>query len=294
MVINRHRRMDYQKKNFKNPYFPAARRAYRKKPRVFGKWLLVFLLFVLIGGLVYLNQTEKYKIKNIKISGQQYISQEEIEQVVINQTKKRRFLLFRQSNLFFFSSQSLKNQLADYFLLTETKISKNYPDTIRIELNEKKSFIVWVSNQAKYLIDENGIAFKKITTENTEIQAIGQNTDLIRPAGDLTNQPVIYDLTGAGVSLGQAVISTAIVQFIKDLKEGMENDFDFDIASFNYTVQNKELNLKTTQNWEVRFNLENSVKDQLSLLANVLSEKIKDRKSLKYIDLRYSGKVFYQ
>ena len=60
-------------------------------------------------------------------------------------------------------------------------------------------------------------------------------------------------------------------------------------------VSDRRLNIKTSEGWEIYFNLQEDIDWQLTELALILKEKISPEKrgEIKYIDLRFE-KVFIQ
>jgi hypothetical protein len=50
----------------------------------------------------------------------------------------------------------------------------------------------------------------------------------------------------------------------------------------------------TSEGWSMTFDINSDIVESINNLKLVLSQKIKDRKKLHYIDLRFGNKIFYQ
>ncbi|MFA5021978.1 MAG: cell division protein FtsQ/DivIB [Patescibacteria group bacterium] len=285
-----HRRRDYQRKSFKNPYYLSKPKAKKKSRHKLGWLLLILLVF----GLAYFFVAKPFRLDKIEISGNQYVGNNEIQAEIGQQLNKRRWLIFSQSNILFFDSNQAKINLLAKFFFENLEIKKKYFHTISILVTEKKSYLSWVSAAQNYFLDLNGVVIKKEEGTDLFIQQQGDN-QVVRPQAGTNSYPIIYDQSNSPLKIGQAVISKELINFIVDLTQQVELNADFDISHFNISSpQAKDISLITKDGWEVRFSLEESVKTQIDLLTSVLHQQIKDHKKLKYIDLRFGEKVFYQ
>src|SRR3989339_704522 len=76
------------------------KRQYFWQRRMFKIWLILGV-FVLLFILYLFFWSGIFKITNIKIEGNQTITQAQIEDIIIPQLEKRRFGIFSQSNIWF-------------------------------------------------------------------------------------------------------------------------------------------------------------------------------------------------
>jgi len=286
------RKRDYQKKDFHNPFFPKKRKS--KKHCLFRLFLLIFALGLIVG-LYFLNADERLKIKNVEITGNERISQQEIEEIVANQFDQKRWLFFSQSNILFFSRKAVIKKLNKNYFFDELKIRKRYFDTIEVKVKEKTSFVVWVSGADKYYLDLAGRAIRKFEINNLVIQPGEGDTEIVRSEIDSAGYPLIYDQSDELIIIGQLVAPGDLIDFIIDLKEEFDLRADFDISHYNIADSNsREIVLITREGWEVRFNTKESAKNQADLLFSVLGQEVENRGNLEYIDLRFGEKVFWK
>jgi len=64
----------------------------------------------------------------------------------------------------------------------------------------------------------------------------------------------------------------------------------FDIESYPA----EKLRVVTSESWYILFDLKRDIKSQLLALKVALDEKIKNRMSLQYIDLRIENRIYYK
>ncbi len=286
------RKRDYQKKDFRNPYFGRKQKSNKSG---LAKILIPVFIIIIIFGVYFLNSAEQLQIKDVIVSGNEYINQSEIKSVILEQADKKRWLFLSQKNILFFSKNSAKKELTKKYYFEELKIKKKYFNTIEVSVKEKISSIIWISGEDKYYLDLSGVAFRKVTNTDLVINAGEGDTALIRPEVSLNKYPVIYDLSNNPVTIGQPVISQNQAGFIVGISEELKNNSDFDISHYNISgPKSDEVTLVTNEGWEALFKISDSPENQSDLLLSVLYQKIKDRRNLKYIDLRFGDKVFWQ
>ena len=85
-------------------------------------------------------------------------------------------------------------------------------------------------------------------------------------------------------------LSAQILEIQSDLKE---LKIGIDLAEI---VNQQRVNIRTLEGWEVYFNLEDGVSQQIFNLDIVLKEKIspEERENLEYVDLRFGNQIYYK
>ena len=283
------RKRDYQQKDFRNPYFNK-----RKKTKATSKFKLYILFFLalLIISLFFLNSSQKFRITDIKIEGNKYVSNDEIKKVISDQLVKKRWLIFNQNSIFFFNKRLVKEELIKRFYFDSLEIKKRYFRTIEVIVKEKKTGLILVSGENKYYVDLSGTVVRKADINDFVVQEEGE-TNLIRSEIGSGQYPVVYDLSNNPVVIGQMVITQKLVDFILEMTEYLESQSDFDILGYNLTsLQADEITLLTKEGWEAHFKVEGLAKDKANLLITILQQKVKKRSDLEYIDLRFGEKIF--
>lgn len=285
------RKRDFSKKNFKNPFFLKKQKGRRN---FWAKFIIPAGILLLVVGLYFLNSSASLQIKNIEITGNEHISQAQIKSLILAQLNSRRFLFFSQKNILFFSPRQAKNELTKNYFFRELKIQKKYFETIAIAVKEKTIRVIWSTGGNKYYLDLAGNVLEKADDFIVSQTAAG-DTDLVRAQAVSSRYPLILDKSNTPINIGQKAVDEKLIDFVIGLTEFLKNNGDFGIS--HYVLENpqsQEITLITDEGWEARFKTTEAVKIQGNMLVAILAEKIKDRKALQYIDLRFGEKVFYQ
>jgi cell division septal protein FtsQ len=282
------RKRDYSTKRYKNPFF--ARKDHSKRKRVFY-WLL---FLVILGTIIYILFYSKFfTIKNIEVSGNTNINAAEVINIINKQLQKRRFLFFKQSNIFLVNKSKIEKRILENYVLDKIKIRRKFPDTIKIELFEKLSSIVWLTGEQAYYVDLQGIASSHVNNQQINQAQDGQ-VDVLRHKIIAQNLPLVYDLESRGVAIGERVASQKVIDFIIKLVENLEKLINYEIAYYNFNARSREVEAVTTEGWQIKFSIDADLNSQLDNLMLLLQEKIKNPRDLDYIDLRFGERVFYR
>ena len=285
------RKRDFSKKNFRNPFFLKKQKGRRN---FWAKFVIPAAVLILIIGLYYLNASDSLRIKNIEITGNEHISQAQIKSLILAQMAKSRFLVFSQNNILFFNKRQVKNELAKNYFFSELKIQKKYFQTLAVAVKEKTVRVIWSGSESKYYLDLTGQVLEK-AEDYIVSQTEAGDTDLVRTQAVFSRYPLILDKSNAPISIGQKAVDEKLIDFVISLTEFLKKNGDFNIS--HYVLENpqsQDITLITDEGWEARFKIAEPVKTQGGMLLVVLVQKIKDRKTLQYIDLRFGEKVFYQ
>lgn len=215
----------------------------------------VLLLIFFISFSYLLFFSETFQVKKIIVSGEEKISKEEIKKLV---EKKNIFLI----NL----GKTRKNILEKFLQIAEIEIDRSFPDTLNILVIERVAVAVWCESEECFLIDKEGVLFEKASPE----------TDWVEIFGD------------------KELLEEKKISQILEIRSKLKEDLDVAIEKA-VLVSPKRLDVKTAENWEIYFNLEEDLNWQVQKLGLVLEKQIPPEKrgSLQYIDLRFS-RVYYK
>jgi hypothetical protein len=232
--------------------------------RVIIKIIPLLLLLSLIYVLLF---SPIFKIKEILISGNKKISAEEIKN---NLT---------YNNIFLTTTKTIKNQLLQKFPgILDLKISKNvFNRKLEINIQERESVGIFCTADECFYFDKNGIAFEK--APNTS----GSLIDLIK------------DYSQKEFKMGDEVLDKNLMDNILTIKNELFQKIGLRVTSFDIdTYPVEELRVVTNESWYILFSLKRDIKSQLLALKVALDEKIQNRSSLQYIDLRIENRIYYK
>ncbi len=248
---------------------------FRKYKIIFG-WVL--FLSIILAYILFFSPI--FEIKQISVSGNKSITEEEIKDFLNNFLNQKLLAFFNKNNLFLITSEKFENILIDGFpKISFVKIEKDLAKkTINLEITERNSVGIFCRQEKCYYIDQNGIVFEKApTTKGTLIL-------------------VIKDRSNVPIDFGQKVISKqALSDLVKTRSDLLKQ---FSIGILNFEIKSsvlKELRAYTSQGWYIVFDWSRNLGEQLEDLKLVLEKKIKENsQNLEYIDLRIKRRAYYR
>lgn len=217
-----------------------------------------------------------FKIRAVEVSGNKEVKTKMIQDN------------FAYKNIFLFTKDKIRNDLMKKFpKISNIEVSKNLAKRIinlKVEERQRLGIICQVSEQEEkeeikgcFYIDKKGFIFE----------------DAPQTSGSLIL--LIKDYSQRELILGQQVFEKRIIGFISQTKQGLLSEIDIKTLDFNIlSFPAKELKVITWEGWYILFDLDSDINSQLLALKASLEEKIQDRGSLEYIDLRIENRVYYK
>ena len=247
-----------------------------QKSKIIFFWTL-FLILVL--GYIFLF-SPIFEIKQINISGNKTIKEEEIKDSLNNFLNKQALIFFNKNNLFLATSGRIKSVLDKEFpKIASVQISKSIIKRfINLKIIERKEVGIFCREKKCYYIDQHGIAFEKAPeTRGTLIL-------------------VIKDESQSLIRIGEEVIKEDKLITLIQIKQRLTSQLGLGILNFEIKSGIlRDLRANINQEWYVLFDWSKDLEKQVKALRLILSEKIKkDRSNLDYIDLRIDGRAYYK
>lgn len=218
-------------------------------------WAGILFVVAVAAILYFLFFSNTFQIKRITVIGQEKVSKDSIKSFV------------QLKNIFFIDTQKIREDILNNFpQIAAAQIDKRLPDILNIVIEERAGIAAWCNEIDCFVIDKEGVAFEK---------ADGQS-DFIKIFGDR-----------------QMLNSESISQILK-IQSKLKEILLISVSQADI-VSHERINFKTTENWEIYFNLKGDLDWQITELNLVLAKQItpQARKNLEYIDLRFS-RVYYK
>lgn len=279
----------YSHKTYKNHLFE------RKKRSSFINKKLFFLLMVLCAvGLYYLSYSDIFQIQKTDIRGNDNIKKDDIENIILAQMKKSRFIFFPQKNIFFLNKKEIGDIMFNKFALDEFDIKKKLFHNLQITLKEKKPFIVWIENKKSYYVDEKGIAISQVEQFDAKKENF-KDYNILRHNIIYKNLPIIQNIINEkNYATNEIIINNDLLLKLKRLLQSINNIVKININFFEINGNEKYITINTAEGWKIYFSLEDDIDSQIKKLELILDNKSKVGKIIDYIDLRYGDKIFYK
>jgi cell division septal protein FtsQ len=254
--------------------------------RIIFRVLFYILLVAFAGVSAYMLFFSQYlQINKIEIAGNQELSGDAIRQTIEDYSDENFLGIVSKNNFLIISQNKLSDLLKNNFKkIRNVKVSKKFPDSISINIDERKAVLVWCAGEKCFLLDENGVAYN---TADFDSQEITQN-HLLK----------INDISERGLSIGEKIIDSDYEQYVIGIKEALK-DINLNIGDQNYQTvssMSEEIDIVTSDGIWIYFSTDFPLATAVKTLNIVLQKEIprEKLKDVEYIDLHSEGKVFYK
>lgn len=161
-------------------------------------------------------------------------------------------------------------------------ITRHLPGTIKVVVQEKTPALLLLSQTTYYFVDGEGMAYEEARLDNLPgiVLPIVKNTS---PHG--------------GLSLGTPVVSQEFVIFVREMYNKLPHLLPAKIVELHIpSLAAREVRVRLSNNWEIRFDATRDVNEQLQVLRQLLEKTIppEEQAVLEYIDLRIPNRVYYR
>lgn len=279
------RKIDYYKKNLVNPFFrrKKRKRLYISKYSMSRRVKLITMgIIVLIITLIWLFCfSAVFNINKIKIKGLTRISNQEIENLIWQQTKNNRFLFIAQNNLIIFSKTKLIETLNKNYYFEKIIVSKRLPNILIVNIQEKSYAFIWHEADKYYYTDIDGYIINEINP--LEIKQ--------------KKYPLIHNKGENKIIKNKINIDNIYINYIINLfnEFSVQDKDDLKIEKFIIDKDINTIKMVLVGGPTIYFNIKESQEKQINKLFIIKNEKIKDDfRNKSYIDLRYGDRVYYR
>ncbi|MDP3093243.1 MAG: FtsQ-type POTRA domain-containing protein [bacterium] len=245
------------------------------KNRFFRLAVLITFLLTAISWLFFF--CPAFQVKKILISGGGRISGQEIERLVWPKIQKK-ILGFETKAILLADPDSIKILVSEKFpLIDELKVKRLLPDSLLIEIVERKAIGIWRNQESYFSLDKKGVIFEEILKETLS---------------DLTIESKQFQ---GEISLGKNVIEEKRLLQILTVQKTIEEKAEIKAKEFTFFENEARLDAKTKEGWKIFFDLNGDLNWQLIELELVLEKELpqEKRQGLEYLDLRFN-KVYYK
>jgi len=261
------------KKIFRKPY-----RVKRKKSIFRNRFFwLGILILIIFGGFFYsLIYSSIFQIKEIKISGNQKVLTENLQDTIQNQIEKK-VLFLPTKSIFLANLNKISETILEKFpQIAQANLNRDFPDILLVQIKERKPVAIFCQNENCFSVDIEGNVFEPNLTK----------PDLVTlRKGDLNSE----------IKLGEKLLDQTLISQILDIHSQLRENFKIPIKEV-LIVSDQRVDFKTLEGWEIYFNPQGDLNWQLTKLRVVLEEEIppENRQNLEYVELRFGNFAPYK
>ncbi len=248
-------------------------------------WYAILLFIIILSIFYFVLFLPEIQVKNIEISGNEKVDTNYIETTAENSVNKKIISFYNFSvtskSIFLAGLKDINKNILDKFpVIDSAEIKREYPGTLTIKVKERSPLAVFCeptdASEKCFFIDKKGVIFE-------ELKNLPQNTVILRQT-----------LNSENVFSGKNVISTNTMDVFSKIEKNLKDNFQINISSALISAPLK-LDITTTENWHIYFDLNSNVDLQITKMNLLLKSEIipNIRKNLKYIDLRFD-KAYYK
>ncbi len=243
-----------------------------------------FLVFVGVAGYVFLF-SGFLNISNREFSTTEKINSQKLSDQLNAWLGEKYLNLVPKNNLLLLNENYLNNLFTQKFgIVKKIKIIKQFPDRIKIIVEERNPLIVLENSQGRFILDDAGGTYPY---------------DFFDSSGfDLTILPILKETDAERAFSFENNSGMDYLEFIFKVKDKLEKLLDIPVEK-EMTVSkiiSGDVFFKTQEGWQLYFNKSVTIDKEIEMLRIVLKEKIEEKKrpELEYIDLRINNKVYYK
>jgi len=283
---NKKKKLDFHKKRFDNPYLSKQR---KKKKRIYVKKISFKKILTSLALLAVISVfywffffCPVWNLDAIEIHCSQRIPPDEIKNIVKAQSHTDIFPISSPKSLILFDTKQLKEEIKNNFHIKNIRIAKNWPDALKINIQEEPYAYIWLEKKQYYHADKEGYIIKRLPLDKYD----QKNEQL----------PLIENKAGKTVYGDRIKANQKYINFIQNIHDELNKKLN-DIRPEKFIIPKEEQTIKVIlkQGPALYFDINESCHDQLDRLYAVKNKKIKnDFDKKEYIDLRYADRIYYR
>ena len=242
--------------------------AKKKRQAVFRLVKWTSLVLIIIGAIIFTIMSPIFNVKNIKVEGNSYLSEEQ----VISLSR-----IEIENNMFKYNKKEIIKNIKENAYIENAQVKRSIPDTIEIKITERKtSFMIQFANAYAYInnqgyileISNKALEYPILTGFSTPVEELQE--------GKRLNKEDLKKLSDV-LEIMESATSNEIASLITEINIENSDNYVLELKSKNKVVNLGDTsNLSTKMLWIQTFNkLEGSTKGEIMLNMNLNDDKNK-------------------
>lgn len=224
------------------------------------------------------------RVDTVRVEGIVSLSSQEIAQFVRDDISRKYLGFIPVDNLFLLPRERIESDIAEHFKkIRFVDVSTEFPRTLSVLVQERKSLAFWCSGENCFHVDEEGYAYAEADLS----QDLRYSEEFLR----------INDTGSQSVDMNEPILDEDFIVFISNIRKSLRDDLNMEVSSDCSTPSrfSDQITLKTSEGWLLHIDVRLPIGESLHTLRSVLQKEISQerRQRLKYIDLRTEHRVYY-
>lgn len=200
--------------------------------------IMLSIFFIALLFMILLTQTTLFTIKNINIENNNVI---EKEKIILASG------ITRGENIFKINKKTIEKNLLNHPYIKTATIKTKFPDSINIDITERKETLVYDNNGNYIYIDNEGVILNNLSTKKDKNIPILESDDKLDPKED-----------------------EYISNILKLLNEHNKNKYEFNIEKI--IKQNKHTTLVLSSGIKVALDGVNDIEYKLGFIEKIVND----------------------
>lgn len=242
--------------------------AKKKRQAVFRLVKWTSLVLIIIGAIIFTIMSPIFNVKNIKVEGNSYLSEDQI--ISLSRIEI-------ENNMFKYNKKEIIKNIKENAYVENAEVKRSIPDTIEITITERKtSFMIQFANAYAYInnqgyileISNKALEHPILTGFSTPVEELQE--------GKRLNKEDLKKLSDV-LEIMESATSNEIASLITKINIQNSDNYILELKSKNKVVNLGDIsNLSTKMLWIQTFNkLEGNTKGEIMLNMNLNDDKNK-------------------
>lgn len=235
-------------------------------------------------------------IEFVDIDAQGGIEHGAVRAAMFAQMEHKRFWLFSQKNIFFFSTTGAREALSRRFVLERVDISKSFPHTLRISAVGKPFRLLLIGKGTVFDLASDGSPSADLSQDRSDTNHTVAYARALSASSDRGAVAIPKEEIDAPLVLSDSPsLDTQVVAFIRTVFT-QSRDRGYRPHVFEHSQQTPTIRMKSRQGWDILFSSIENADRQIKNVGTILDTYFqkKDRRTIDYIDVRFDRRVFYK
>ena len=239
----------------------------RAKKGNIKKWILrvslsMIFLLVFAGPVVAALKAPFLNISKVTVTGNQQVD----ENIILSG------LDLLDKNIVSLDTKLIIQSIENIPLIKNVTVSRQLPDEIIINVEERQPWAIWQAGNSKYIIDDEGVVLGNAPAQSPLI--------------------VITDMEKKGLFPGNRVDPQA-VQLAQRLTDVLPREIGAKAKKFEY-VERGGLVVETDKGWRARFGDASDFDFKMATWKAILDKAKQDKLKVQHVDLRFGTRPFFR
>jgi hypothetical protein len=240
--------------------------------------LLAVLLLAGAAWLVYdFASSPRFQVHAVRVQGNLLLSRAEVQD----------WAAVVGANIFWVNHADVAARLSALPLVQHVEVSATLPDTVDVQIVERRPAGFWTSGDQTYLVDKEGVILKPVDAETAQIHACaGQACDpQVAPLPSVSEIDAEPLVPGDHVDASALTTSSRLAQLLPSV--GVQP------LSFQWS-RDAGLEVPTVDGWRARFDQAGNLDQQVAQLRSIRDALSRTNTAAGLIDVRFGDRPYFR